>query len=112
MTAMPPPVPDKDLDGFPDYPGFGSMEDAIARMKLLDRIPTQLGSVKIEANVGDYVLATDGRILGVRPDHSSKGGNFTQNPIPRPVSVSRGVSKMHEKSFQSELSTHLVNFLV
>lgn len=54
-------------EGWPDYPGFGSKEDSVARMKLLDWLCTQIG-VTIHPEVGDYVLATDGRILGFGPD--------------------------------------------
>jgi hypothetical protein len=54
-------------EGWPDYPGFGSKEDVIARMKLLDWLYSQIG-VTIHPEVGDYVLATDGRILGFGPD--------------------------------------------
>jgi hypothetical protein len=52
-------------DGYPNYPGFGEPEDVLARMKLLSWICEQIGNGNAPANVGDYVLATDGRILGV-----------------------------------------------
>lgn len=78
MTANPPPVPPTQPppdraefpaeDGWPDYPGFGSPDDVLARMNLLDWISTQLGQNGIEPQVGDYLLATDGRILGYGPD--------------------------------------------
>jgi len=68
MTANPPQAPTPTEDGFPTYPGFGSREDILARMQLLDWVSTQLGPSGIEANVGDHVLATDGRILGFGPD--------------------------------------------
>lgn len=72
MTDNPPTPPDSRTefppsDGWPDYPGFGSREDILARMKLLDWICTQIG-VTVHPEVGDYVLATDGRILGCGPD--------------------------------------------
>lgn len=81
MTANPPPAPDRpDDDDAHDteaiaaewgefaYPGFGSREDVLARMEILEWIPTQLGKHGIAPAVGDYVLATDGRILGYGPD--------------------------------------------
>lgn len=54
-------------EGWPDYPGFGSVDDVIARMHLLDWIRSQI-DVTIRPEVGDYILATDGRILGFGPD--------------------------------------------
>ncbi|MCE9561243.1 MAG: hypothetical protein K8U57_04235 [Planctomycetes bacterium] len=70
MTANPPPVPEResDPDGFPTYPGFGSADDVQARIRLLQWIPVQLAAEGLELQVGDYVLATDGRILGFGPD--------------------------------------------
>jgi hypothetical protein len=63
-NAAPAPVIE---GGFPDYPGFGSPEDVDARI-LLSWIWEQLGSGGVKAEVGDYVLATEGRIVGVGPD--------------------------------------------
>jgi hypothetical protein len=54
-------------DGWPAYPGFGSDEDALARMQLLAWISGQIG-VTIHPKPGDHILATDGRVLGVGPD--------------------------------------------
>jgi len=68
MTANPPQTPTPTEDGFPTYPGFGSREDILARMQLLDWICQQVGNRVIETAVGDYVLATDDRILGVGQD--------------------------------------------
>jgi hypothetical protein len=72
VTANPPPNPPSSTefppsDGWPDYPGFGSPEDVIARMKLIDWLHTQIG-VAVHPQVGDYVFATDGRVLGHGPD--------------------------------------------
>jgi hypothetical protein len=70
MTANPPKDPASEFpasEGWPDYPGFGSKEDVQARMKLLDWVGSQIG-VTIHPQVGDHVLATDGRILGFGPD--------------------------------------------
>jgi hypothetical protein len=70
MSENPPKVPVSEFppsEGWPDYPGFGSKEDVLTRMKLLDWVGTQIG-VTIHPTVGDYVLATDGRILGFGPD--------------------------------------------
>ncbi|MCI0702138.1 MAG: hypothetical protein L0241_13730 [Planctomycetia bacterium] len=67
MTENPPTTNNPELpasEGWPDYPGFGSPDDVQARIKLLQWISTQ----EIEGNVGDYILATDGRILGVGPN--------------------------------------------
>ena len=63
MSASQPP----EADGWPDYPGFGSPEDVLARMDLLDWICAQIG-VTIHPQVGDHIVATDGRILGYGPD--------------------------------------------
>jgi len=76
MTANPPPIPeptpepeyDAAADGWCMYPGFGSRADVLARMQLLDWISTQIGQNGIEPEVGDYALATEGRILGYGPD--------------------------------------------
>lgn len=54
-------------EGWPDYPGFGSPEDVRARMDLLDWLRSQIG-VTVHPRVGDYIWATDGRILGFGPD--------------------------------------------
>ena len=70
MSENPPLVPASqppEADGWPDYPGFGSPEDVLARMDLLDWIREQLGK-GLKAEPGDHILATDGRILGVGPD--------------------------------------------
>src|SRR5580698_161404 len=55
-------------DGWPNYPGFGDPDDVLARMKLLEWIWEQLGNGNVAAKVGEYVLATDRRILGVGED--------------------------------------------
>jgi hypothetical protein len=71
MSENPPKVPETEFppsDGWPGYPGFGSEEDSLARIRLLDWICQQIWEGKVEVKVGDYVLATDGRILGVGPD--------------------------------------------
>ncbi|WP_439622920.1 hypothetical protein [Gemmata sp.] len=81
MTANPPPAPDRPADddaydteaiaaewGEFAYPGIGSREDVLARIEILEWITTQLGKNGIDPAVGDYVLATDGRILGYGPD--------------------------------------------
>lgn len=52
-------------DGWPDYPGFGSDEDVLARMKLLEWVRQQLAEGKGQAEPGSHILATDARILGV-----------------------------------------------
>jgi hypothetical protein len=52
-------------DGWPDYPGFGSDEDVLARMELLGWVRRQLAEGKVQAEPGSHILATDGRILGV-----------------------------------------------
>jgi hypothetical protein len=73
MTANRPPDPPTPAtefppsEGWPDYPGFGSKEDVLARMKLIDWLHAQIG-VTVHPQVGDYVLATDGRVLGYGPD--------------------------------------------
>jgi hypothetical protein len=62
------PVPEFPAsEGWPDYPGFGSEEDVQARIRLLDWIRDQIG-VTIHPKVGDCVLATEWRILGVGRD--------------------------------------------
>lgn len=53
---------------WPNYPGFGSPEDVLVRIHLLDWIKEQIGNGNVQANVGDYILATEGRILGVGRD--------------------------------------------
>jgi hypothetical protein len=55
-------------EGFPNYPGFGEPDDIHARIMLLDWICEQLVKGNVTAEVGDYILATDGRILGVSKD--------------------------------------------
>ena len=70
MSENPPLVPASqppETDGWPDYPGFGSPEDVHARIVLLDWLCAQIG-VTVHPEVGDFVLATDGRILGFGPD--------------------------------------------
>ena len=67
-----PPTPETNPEfpasaGWPDYPGFGSSDDILARMKLLDWLHAQVG-VTIHPQVGDYVLGTEGRVLGFGPD--------------------------------------------
>jgi hypothetical protein len=70
MSANPPKPPETEFppsEGWPDYPGFGSDDDVHARILLLDWLQSQIG-VTIHPQVGDWVLATDGRILGFGPD--------------------------------------------
>ncbi len=69
-SAAPAPAPPESEPLWPPYPEYGTDAYALARMRILVWIPDQLGPGKIEANPGDYVLATDGRILGVGPDEA------------------------------------------
>lgn len=69
MSGQPAKPPVKPVqEGFPDYAGFGQPEDILARMRLLNWICEQVGNGSVEAKEGEYVLATDGRILGVGED--------------------------------------------
>ena len=52
-------------DSMLPYPGYGTPEDTQACIKLLDWICEQYGNGNVKAKVGDFILATDGRILGV-----------------------------------------------
>jgi hypothetical protein len=62
MSAEPPPV------AAPPDPFDAESEEVQARIRLLDWVIAQIGTDAIAPRVGDYVLATDGRILGVGPD--------------------------------------------
>lgn len=70
MSATPPNEPQTEFppsEGWPDYPGFGSDDDVHARILLLDWLRSQIG-VTVRPEPGDWVLATDGRVLGHGPD--------------------------------------------
>lgn len=70
MSENPPRLPESEFPasaGWPDYPGFGSDDDVHARILLLDWLRSQIG-VTVHPKVGDWVLATDGRVLGFGPD--------------------------------------------
>ncbi len=55
-------------DTVPNYPGFGSQDDIQARIQLLDWIREQIENGNVQVKVGDHILATEGRILGVSDD--------------------------------------------
>lgn len=68
MSAQPRPTPLPEEPEYRPYPGYGSDEDTQARIRLIEWIGEQLGEGKVEVRPGDYVLATEWRILGVGPD--------------------------------------------
>jgi hypothetical protein len=68
VNATPSSTEVKPDDGYPNYPGFGDPDDIHARIMLLEWIQEQIANGNVQAKVGDYVLATDGRILGVSQD--------------------------------------------
>ncbi len=68
MSANPSTANNLTDSGMPTYPGFGSQDDAQARIRLIDWICEQLVQGNVHAKVGDYILATEGRILGVGDD--------------------------------------------
>ena len=67
-VSFPQPETGESLAEVDPYPGFGSDEDILARINLLDWICEQYVNGNVQAKVGDYILATDGRILGVGED--------------------------------------------
>jgi hypothetical protein len=68
MSANPSTPVQNTEDSFPNYPGFGDPDDVLARINLLEWIWEQIGNGSVQVKVGDYVLATDGRILGTGED--------------------------------------------
>lgn len=68
MSAKPSATVSSTGDAMPNYPGFGSPDDIQIRIRLLDWIREQVANGNVQAKVGDYLLATDGRILGVGDD--------------------------------------------
>lgn len=65
LATRPAPASEPAAEGWPPYPEYGTDEDALARMKLLEWVRQQLVEGKVQAEPGSHILATDGRILGV-----------------------------------------------
>jgi hypothetical protein len=68
LATRPAPASEPAAEGWPPYPEYGTDEDALARMKLLEWIWQQVSEGQVKVEPGDHVLATDGRIVGVGRD--------------------------------------------
>ena len=65
MIANPSSTILKTDDAYPNYPGFGDPDDVHERIMLLKWIMDQIANRNVQGKEGEYILATDGRILGV-----------------------------------------------